>query len=284
MKKFSERVGFVEVATSLQTESMNNDLRNTIWNYLHSVFQSEHEYWRPFAKWVAQYFRKVPVDELPIYDNRCREWVKEYFYSLPWHGVYDFVEFVVDSYPKIIEYPSSDREKLRKIFNVILEREMSGYRFISGVLAPISNPTETKEIAGAIENSVRVGLDGAHDHLRTALALLARKPEPDYRNSVKESISAVESVAKVLGGDSAGLAGALDELAKKTDLHGALRAGFVKLYGYTSDEQGIRHAILDEKNVGFDEAKYMVVACSAFVNYLISKAESTGLLKGMEKG
>jgi len=279
-KSFSTRLGFVEVTPTLQTESMNDALRNSIWNYLHSLFGSQYIYWVPLAKWVAQFFRKVPVDELPYDDSRCREWVKEYFYTLPWYGVYDLVEFVVDAYPKIARHSSQHREKLEEIFNVIFEREMSGYRFIAGELAPISNSAETTEISGAIERTARVGLDGAHDHLRTALSLLAKKPEPDYRNSIKESISAVESIAKILGTDSPpGLAEALDELAKKTNLHGALRAGFIKLYGYTSDEEGIRHAILEEPNVGFDEAKYMVVSCSAFVNYLISKAEGAGLLK-----
>lgn len=283
-KKFSTRLGFVEAYTTLQTDSINDALRNTLWNYLHSLFQSRYEYWRPLAKSVAQFFRKVPVDELPNYDYRCREWVKDYFYSLPWHGVYDFVEFIVDSYPKIIEYSEHDQESLRKVFNFIFEQEMSAYRFIAGELAPISNPAETTEIASAVEKTSLVGLDGANNHLRTALSLLAKKPAPDYRNSIKESISAVESVAKVLGTDTAaGLAGALDALARKTSLHGALHAGFVKLYGYSSDEQGIRHAILDEPNVGFDEAKYMVVSCSAFVNYLIAKAESSGLLSKESK-
>jgi hypothetical protein len=54
----------------------------------------------------------------------------------------------------------------------------------------------------------------------------------------------------------------------------------VKLYGYTSDDSGIRHAILDQPTVGFDEAKFMIVSCSAFVNYLIAKAGAVGLLKG----
>ena len=135
------------------------------------------------------------------------------------------------------------------------------------------------EISGAIEKTSRIGLDGAHHHLQTALSLLAKKPEPDYRNSIKESISAVESVARVLGKESSkGLSDALDELSKKANIHGALRAGFNSLYGYTSDKDGIRHALLDEPSVGFDDAKYMVVSCSAFVNYLISKAETAGLL------
>jgi hypothetical protein len=62
-------------------------------------------------------------------------------------------------------------------------------------------------------------------------------------------------------------------------LHGALRSAFEKLYGYTSDESGIRHAILEDPAVGFEEAKYMIVACSAFANYLAAKAEKAGLLK-----
>lgn len=44
-------------------------------------------------------------------------------------------------------------------------------------------------------------------------------------------------------------------------------------------EDGIRHAILEEPNVGFHEAKFMLVACSAFVNFLISKAEAASLLR-----
>ena len=67
-------------------------------------------------------------------------------------------------------------------------------------------------------------------------------------------------------------------MSKKTELHGTLKSAFKQLYGYTSDEDGIRHAILEDKKVGFDEAKYMIVACSAFVNFLISKAEAAGLL------
>ncbi len=263
----------------LQTEGMNDPLRNSIWNFIHSLYESQHDYWIPLAKWVAQFFRKVPVDDLPYHDYECRKWVKAYFFSLPWYGVYDFVEFVVDNHQNILKQPAYNREKFEKIFNVIFEREISGYRFISGVLAPISNPAETTEIAGAIEMTSRIGLDGAHHHLQAALSLLAKKPEPDYRNSIKESISAVESIAKVFGKEnSKGLSDALDELSKKTNLHGALRAGFNNLYGYTSDEDGIRHAILDEPNIGFDEAKYMVVSCSAFVNYLIAKANSAGLL------
>ena len=39
----------------------------------------------------------------------------------------------------------------------------------------------------------------------------------------------------------------------------------------TSDEDGIRHGGIDFKWAPAEDAKYMLVSCSAFVNYLIEK-------------
>lgn len=56
-------------------------------------------------------------------------------------------------------------------------------------------------------------------------------------------------------------------------LHLALKRAFSKLYGYTSDEQGIRHALIDnpQANVGQDEAVFMFGACASFSSYLARK-------------
>jgi hypothetical protein len=52
----------------------------------------------------------------------------------------------------------------------------------------------------------------------------------------------------------------------------ALNEAFSKIYGYTSSKDGIRHALADIPNVGEEDARYMLIVCSAFVNYLLSKA------------
>jgi len=39
----------------------------------------------------------------------------------------------------------------------------------------------------------------------------------------------------------------------------------------------IRHSLLNEPNVDFEDAKFMLVACCAFVNYLISKMPIFGI-------
>ena len=55
--------------------------------------------------------------------------------------------------------------------------------------------------------------------------------------------------------------------------------GFEKIYGYTSDQDGIRHAILDEsKTVEPEDALFMLVSCSAFCNYLQQKAVKAGII------
>lgn len=259
---------------------------------LHNLYASTpyNKYWRSVALFVAQHFRKVPVDDVPYDDYDCRKWLKSYFFSLKWFEVYDFIEFVIENHLIMTAEPDySGRgssyhkvkpESIRKYVERILEIELSGFRFIEGVLTPISDIVEVAEIEEAIAKSEKYGLEGAHEHLHTSIKLLGKKPEPDYRNAIKEAISAVESVVKqITGSTSQGLEGALNELAKHTDIHGALKSGFNKLYGYTSDADGIRHGILEQPNVGFVEAKYMIVSCSAFVNYLILKANVAGLLK-----
>ena len=52
-------------------------------------------------------------------------------------------------------------------------------------------------------------------------------------------------------------------------VHSALTKGWTLIYGWSSDAEGIRHALADEPNVGLREALYMLVSCSAFVSYLI---------------
>ena len=273
MPRFSERLGFKELPTLLQMEGVSETLKHSIWNYTIDLFEHDGG-WFQGSRAIAQFFRKSPVDELPVYDIPCREWTKEYYYSLAWFEVYDFVEFISTRYANIFPHRRVHQAKdLQAVFNFIFETEHAGYRFIAGSLVPISSSTETAEVSSAIEITSRTGLNGANEHLKTALALFGKRPDPDYRNCIKEAISAVESIAVQIGASKAqGLSGALADLDAKVPIHPALRAAFVKLYGYTSNESGIRHAILDSPNIGFDEAKYMIVACSAFVNFIAAKA------------
>jgi hypothetical protein len=128
-------------------------------------------------------------------------------------------------------------------------------------------------------------LNAVNIHLENAVRLMSQKTSPDYRNSIKDSISAVEAICRAVTNDkNATLGQALDKIEEqgKIKLQGALKRAFDSLYGYTSGSEGIRHALglLEEPNLSLEEAKFMLVCCSAFVNYLVTKASKTGITLG----
>lgn len=290
--KFSDRIGATTPSINLHIDSIPSSLQNSLWNFLLETYNSpSQDKLKEFNYHVAKHFRKSKVDELPSRDWDRKEWLKNYFYSLSWYELYNFLEFVHETHYDAFHHIPGSRvderkksqatQRISSIVNSILEDEHSGYRFIANVLSPITNEIEVKSIEEAYSKLSAFGLDGSKKHIENALDLFSRKPNPDYKNSIKESISAIESIAKVIGtSKSNGLSKALDALDVKAPLHTSLKLGFEKIYGYTSDEGGIRHAMLeDNQNVGFDEAKYMLVACSAFASYLLSKADKAGVIK-----
>lgn len=156
--------------------------------------------------------------------------------------------------------------EFRRSCNLILERELSGYRFIGELLAPVTSAVEMQAIDAASLSPFKE----ARDHLARALELLSDRRAPDYRNSIKESVSAVEAVARKLTGDKRAT---LSAAVRKIDtLHPALRSASEKLYAYTSDESGIRHALIEEgRPADLRHATFMLVVCSAFVSFVAAE-------------
>ena len=71
-------------------------------------------------------------------------------------------------------------------------------------------------------------------HLSEALKLFSDKEQPDYRNSIKESISAVEVLCRELTGEST-LGNALKKLESQVvAIQSQLKEAFIKLYAYTN--------------------------------------------------
>jgi hypothetical protein len=286
MSRFSERIGARQPARLIQIESMDDALRASLWNAVLERYGIDQGEWAAAVQSLAKHLFKNPADSAPKYNDAGYKWLRERFFGCSWHEAYDILEFlvlhidVIQSPNQADRYYRSQRYDFLVAINGILERELAGYRFVNGVLSPISNPIEISAIEVATSTAASAGLSGVHEHLITALEFLGRKPLADFRNSVKESISAVEATVNLISGTNGnGVAGAIDSLSSQAPIHGALKTALKQLYGYTSDSDGVRHAIMEEANVDFEDAKFMLVACSAFVTFLIGKASKVGLLK-----
>ncbi len=278
-------MGITPESKPIQLESIDQDLLNSLWNGIkihfldeiakYSQFSGDTEF-EIFCKVLWINFYKEPIDNIPSSHYDAEEIIKKRFFKYYWHQVYDFIEFIATlDYDEII----FSNDNFIEFTNTVLEKENSAYRIIKGNVAPISNELEVGEIQEAIEKTKLLSsLNNVNVHLNAALVKLSDKENPDYRNSVKESISAVESIAKKLSENKKdSLSGALDKIKAKIQIHPSLEKGFKQIYGYTSDGDGIRHALKDDNNCTYDEAKFMLVTCSAFINFLVSKANKNGI-------
>jgi hypothetical protein len=279
MNSFSQRKGLKPTKSIVQVDSMDAELRNGLWNAL-QVF-----YWRTskgtyrvsdrvnidlLLHFIWRDFFKQPVDTIPELWERAYRDLRKWFFECDWNEVYDFIEFVAAN--SVGEF---EPERFMNFCNTILEREMSAYRFIDGVVVQLTAEEEIAEIEQVL--NAPVPLKPVSTHLRTALELLSDRTKPDYRNSIKESISAVESICNLITGGKDTLGDALKKVETTVAIHPALKKGFGNIYGYTSDASGIRHALLEEANLDFEDAKFMFVSCSTFINYLVSKAAKAGV-------
>ena len=281
MKWFSERKGLTKPRTEIQVSSMDKTLRNRLWNVVNSHYIIPMLRLSGFERAMRDLMQKFydsylgeRVDLSPADFSGIRDVLLDFMSKAPWSQVYDLLEFLVAHFPD-----KNRNERFKIACNEILEIELSAYRFVGGQITEIVSEEEISEIEEALETPLKP----VRAHIENALRLLSDRKSPDHRNSIKESISAVEAICRLIARDEkATLGKALDIIETKVELHGALKRAFDSLYGYTSSSEGIRHAfgLTEEPSLSFEDAKFMLVSCSAFINYLIAKASKAGIKIG----
>lgn len=278
MRKFSERIGKTPVKSVIQKDEIDHDLANAIWNglsmsYWDKITEDTVKYnsddIQVFLTRVWIHYFKSRIDEEPWSKDQFLAIFKKHFFACEWFEKYNFIEFIKNNYTP--HHYDTTSERFIEYCNNVFERELSGYRFVNGTLTPITSTEEIESIEKALD--IADNFKPVKTHLNRALQLLSDKANPDYRNSIKEAICAVESYCCILTNDpKATLGQALKVIEKEHSLHSALKSAFSSLYGYTSDADGIRHALLDEDVLKQEDAVFMLVSCSSFVNYLIKKS------------
>jgi hypothetical protein len=274
MPKFSQRYGYLPLENAFQREYADEALRTKLWNVLKVTIWDKYDPQNYRLKEVCAktdmmlkrlwfHFFNLDLDSLPNFlpqfygdENTAYHHLKNFFFSCNWFELYDFIEAVSLDQSELIG------DETREWINKVLEEQNAAYRFVGKEIAEITDKQEIE----AIEDGLLHPEKAVRTHLETALRMLSDKQSPDYRNSIKESISAVEAACRLASGkETATLS---DVLKKIKNIHPVLSKAFNQLYGYTSDESGVRHSLIDESNITYAEAKFMLIACSAFVSYL----------------
>jgi hypothetical protein len=203
------------------------------------------------------------VDEFSAYSQPLIDEIK-YIYSFgDYVEVLGFTQWVLRQKECPVDLANGVKTALR------LAR--SAYTLYCGdTIAPVSSEEEANALEAALNATDSKKMIGPHQHLKLSAEQLT---QGNWAAGVRESIHAVEAAAKIFEPSAKTLEPALTSLSKQGVIHGALRSGFSSLYGFTSDEKGIRHSLSDKSEPDVDEvdAQYMLGACAAFVSYLVSR-------------
>lgn len=286
MTSFAERIGKRAARTLAQREDLDADTRTELWNVLVTLrgilravrtdtYGSDTTETNVLdAVWTWEF--KKPRDEMGSQDQVWAR-IKSSTMEGNWYDVLDLIEASVKYLDRYKTHATEDLcPTFADAFNNRFEHYLVGYRFIGNEITPVDSSAEAESVVKAQEDVGAIA--GARHALDRAVELLADRQHPDYPNSIKESISAVEAVVqKVTGAGTLG-AGLSRLESAGLSIHPALKSTWSKMYGWTSDADGIRHAGIAAADADQALAKYVLVVCSAFVSYLIEEGRKKGLL------
>lgn len=282
---FGKRHGLEPIEVPFQISDIDITLRTELWNAFYLHIQDPYEKAHDFDKkkyliiyktiWI--YYFKKAIDDFPRKNFDLIYTIRYHIKKGTWYKVYEFFEFLLrdiqDFHQVNYEYASFER-----YINKALKGNNSAYTLSNNKFVPIINDTEISEIKKTQSLSENYSLTGIQTHLNSSIELLSQKPNPDFRNSIKESISMVEVISRIIEPTQSTLGKALNKLDKKQKINKVLKEGFEKLYAYTNDTNGIRHALMEDENLELEDAKFFLISCSAFTNYLIEKAIKENLI------
>jgi len=264
--KFSERYGYIKPSEVIIREQMTPEIQNVICNCLHLLSANLiHDFYTQIERYIWCSFMNQRVD----YFNSSSDVIKCYIQNrkVEWFKKLDLIEEILS-----VNFKNYHLDTVRSFINRLnseFERLNFAYRIVENQIVEITSEQEIKTIETAIDNNK----ENIKLHLNNALKLYAQRPNADYRNSIKESITAVEAFTREITGDKGLNLGKMESAG--IQIPPVLRKSFEILYGYTNDPStGIRHALMDETAEyvpGADEALFMLVSCSAFINYLNNK-------------
>lgn len=269
---FSQRVGIVEIPPQLQLGEISQDFRRLI-HYRLSLEMEPHQNSGFDSSYFDGTWKRVTQDahvlllgqDISTYRNSSYHWeqtIKKAIWDSHYAFLFDLIEFFCG-------HSLVSTEAKVKIEHIFVECR-AAYRLVENKVVAVGTGEQAAAIVGAVSQAERTGQFAAKAHLKNSGVELKNG---NWAASVRESINAVEAVAVNLAPEKGSLGAALSQLERHGQIHGGLKKAFGALYGYTSDEEGIRHALVfeDVPNVDETDALFMLGSCASFVSFLLAR-------------
>lgn len=270
---FSQRNGYIVPNKAVIKEDMPENVLNSIQNAFTEMWTIYNIAPSIFVDMTATFGRyyldlRISNNQHKLLDPRCYIDNEE----LEWFDKIDVIEWMFNYlYENLSDYQIKNLEVCLSHLNKEFERHRYGYRIVKGLFIETTSNEELKSIETAISKAD----SNVTTHLMQAISSISpANAMPDFRNSIKESISAVGSfMREKFGGQTLGEA--LNNMQKKKPnlLHKFIIQAIEKLYTYTNQpDTGIRHELLSQDYLpDHSDAIFMLVQSSSIINYITNK-------------
>ena len=236
---FSDKRGIKRLSNIIQVDSLNDRTRNKIYSATMELVNKTDDK-RKFVEYIYEDIFSLTKNDIPlngqefdIFSDYYKNVEDEILFNLrncEYNNVFDFIIGIIRGI-KINKLKNWYIKEIEKIF----KEENVNYKIVGDNIIDIIDEYQVAEIEETLKNPY----DIVRKHYNKAIEKLYQ--DRDYDNSIKESISSVEAMCQALTeNNKATLGDALKLLKDK--IHPAMKSAFEKLYGYTSDANGIRHA------------------------------------------
>jgi hypothetical protein len=204
----------------------------------------------------------------------CQTILKATLLELDWFYFYEALEYVAKEVLRFVpnsgDSPLCTFANFRSEVNSILDRVNAGWRLgAEGDLHRHKDP-EGIEVEAIVMELV-AELDPVRDHLAKAKRYIESRPS-DPANSIKESISAVESRGKMMFPGTTTLGDVVGRLRAQNRIPSGLITIIEKFYAFGNQEPGVRHGGTVAERVQLEDADFCYGTALLLIKYLSTVA------------
>ena len=280
---FLQRYNHEDLPPTMKIGELSNDFKREVWNAIWRFLKTDsgsnvlvkHGSIVRYA--IGEHY-KISESKLGNNQYELTSKMEAVFSRASVPKVVSFIEIFVNA-------PNLPNDVASKISRLFEKHKIAYWLDLSDKPYRIFERTSKEEsdaTAAALKKIAEHGFPAALSHLRQAAEHIH---DGQYSDAIHDSISAVESVARTIEPKAKTLGEALKTLEDNGLIkHRSFKTALNQLYGFTSDEEGIRHALIEraEADVGLAEALFFYNACAAFTGYLATLANVRETPSGKE--
>lgn len=267
--------------------------RNALLHLLLDLVEREYiSSWIPISRETQRIGRRQPIEyeRSKTSDlNAAKSHAESILQDLEWDKVYDFCERLYSHLASSVGYEWNNEyqettskaevqtyiaEELQRIF---IEESLA-FEFSSGKVSRRGrkHTVEVTTRAQMVLGDPKLG--SARRHYEKAMGFFRHPSKPDYENSVKEAVCAVEAAGKVLFPSAQ--AATLGDLAKwfgktsEVSIPKALVQTITGTYGYRNGGDGVGHGGSSGGVATVEVTEYILAVCASQIIYFVDLANS----------